>query len=190
MFLQVFAKLQAFFFSAVLFKVVPFYDNASIFSVDVECVATGPQHHDRAIGQIGMVRKTMRVRMKLARMRSAGTHPSKSYSTVRARAVSAALYRLTKPNQRREHEMRRLLPRWTASDAWCSTCWLSRRRRWRPTSLPSPALRPRTSPSACARIRGALTLTRRARDYDESVITTSAFARDYDAACTPRCFLF
>jgi hypothetical protein len=31
---------------------VPYYDNACVFSVDVECVATGTKHHDRAVGQV------------------------------------------------------------------------------------------------------------------------------------------
>lgn len=34
---------------------VPNLDNSLLFSVDVECVATGVQHHDRAVAQIGMV---------------------------------------------------------------------------------------------------------------------------------------
>ena len=34
---------------------MPPYDNNVVFSIDVECVATGPQHHDRAVAQIGMV---------------------------------------------------------------------------------------------------------------------------------------
>jgi len=34
---------------------VPPYDNNVVYSIDVECVATGRQHHDRAIAQIGMV---------------------------------------------------------------------------------------------------------------------------------------
>jgi RNA exonuclease 4 len=34
---------------------VPPYDNAVVFSVDVECVAVGAQHHDRAVAQIGLV---------------------------------------------------------------------------------------------------------------------------------------
>jgi hypothetical protein len=35
--------------------IVPNLDNSLVFSVDVECVATGVQHHDRSVAQIGMV---------------------------------------------------------------------------------------------------------------------------------------
>ena len=35
--------------------IVPDLDNSLVFSIDVECVATGLQHHDRSVAQIGMV---------------------------------------------------------------------------------------------------------------------------------------
>jgi hypothetical protein len=57
---------------------VPPYDNAVVFSVDVECVAVGAQHHDRAVAQIGLVdcfgRMLLNVLVKPSR-------PVKSYLT-------------------------------------------------------------------------------------------------------------